>query len=539
MDKGKFQQLKQFVGAELLNYSLNRNDIRYHSDFSDLEFSSEQLDCLKNLSSQIQNCRIQSIVRGGFGDGLEFDLPRLQVNGHSIFNHYRFTCNGPLLNPTSTDAVISYLQHICIRDYPNLLIKMTGRNFPAHHHALLFAMADYERFIALVKADTLDNITNKSEGLDYAFVFTTEDGLQFQTQVCSASSLLISRAFFDSCNRMDYSLPSVLTAIEDNVNFLRALANGEESTYSSFIGIRGIRFKGFKEIEFSKATLRQYQGIENPGIHTQSTIIRHSSDENGEYSGHVLEIFHKTKVVANTSEYNTENSKETNEFQKNILETLQFATVFSSNSTRGPKAIFFELGFPLISPGNANISERNPHEYILLDEEKKEDVIKWFDSLVEKDIKKVSISLNRLKYAIFERNDPVDSIMDAVIAWEGIFSERFETTFKVTGCMTRYLKPPAERKDFLSRLKDLYDLRSSLVHGGSSKLLKQEKIEDIRAEVIRIGLDCIKKLINDKDLLTLSPSDRIRHILIYEKEESLKPILASPITTDCNGAGSD
>ena len=42
MDSPKFQQLKQYVGAELLNYALNRTDIFYQSDFESLKVDDAQ-----------------------------------------------------------------------------------------------------------------------------------------------------------------------------------------------------------------------------------------------------------------------------------------------------------------------------------------------------------------------------------------------------------------------------------------------------------------------------------------------------------------
>lgn len=516
MDRSQFQQLKQYVGADLLNYALNQTDIVYHSDFESLTINDAQMSVLEDMYGKIQQCRFQYIIQGGYGDGVDFYLRRLLHNGESIFNHYRRMCGSVAEILTSDDPVIAHLQKLCIRDYPNLLMKSVGgQNFPVMGRMNL-GMEDYDTFINLIKNDSLNVITNGKDGLDYAFEFTTEDGLQFCTQVCTACTTLITRAFYDACNRMDYSLRTVLKTIEDYINILRQLAVGRMVQYSSFVGLRGIRFSNFSEIIFDDVALRQYSGEENPGIHTQRTVVSHS-DEHGRYSGHVLEVIHRTKIHSHEATCNTGNSMESNRFQQDILEKMLFSLVFSCECTRGPTPSFFEIGFPLIAPGNCGLADLYPGEYLLIDEAAKDNVKNWFDTLHNKPIDKIKTPLKRLKYAIFERRNPEDAIVDAVIAWEGMFSEAFETTFKVTGSLAKYLSGVEERPAFLSRLKKLYELRSALVHGSNSKLLKQESVENLRNEVVSIGLRCLKKLVSDKKLLPLSPSERVHHLLVLSE----------------------
>ncbi len=69
----------------------------------------------------------------------------------------------------------------------------------------------------------------------------------------------------------------------------------------------------------------------------------------------------------------------------------------------------------------------------------------------------------------------------------------------------------------MARLKKLYGLRSDIVHGKSSKLMEQEDIEDLRSEVIQIGLNCLKKILEDSDLLNMSPSDRVKKIMVMNE----------------------
>lgn len=520
MNTKQFQLVKGYVGTDLLNYILNCDHITWKSDYENLELQSVQVEVLDDLHAKIQECRILFIEQGGFGDGVDFYLRRITLNGTSLFNHYRQFCGGQLASPTSTDPLISYLQQVCIREYPNLLIKSSGTSYWSVWTGMGLEENEYEKFIYLIKNDVLDQITNKKDEPHYAFQFSTTDGLEFNSHVFSARISVITRSFYDSCNRMDYSLTSVLKDIDKNVDLMRRLANGEQITYSSFIGIRGLQFQGFRTIDLPDGVLRQFRDEANPGIHTNRTVVEHPGNIAGEYSGHVFEVFHFTKITSTTGTTNTGNSVESNRVQENALQKLRFAVVFSSFANRGPAPTFFENGFPLLIPGGYSSPDGTPGDYILIDEATKTKLVEWYNVLNNKDLKRVQTSLNRLQYAIFERSNPEDAIVDAIIAWEGMFSEAFETTFKVTGSMAKFLRPSSERDKFYRRLKKLYNLRSELVHGGTSKSLKNENIQDVRAEVINIGLECLMKIIRDDRLLSLSSTDRIKTILVLDEPDT-------------------
>jgi Apea-like HEPN len=199
-------------------------------------------------------------------------------------------------------------------------------------------------------------------------------------------------------------------------------------------------------------------------------------------------------------------------------------------SNRGPAPVFFEIGFPLIDPGNYSYSESTHVQYIQIDQETKEKLAKWYGILGDKDLSKVRTPLNRLQYAIFERRNPEDAIVDAIIAWEGMFSEAFETTFKVTSSMAKFLRSGEDRRKLFERLKKLYQLRSDLVHGKESKSSKKENMENVRAEVIDIGLECLTKIIDDDFLLSIDSSERIKEILLYNYRKRSRRLRKSRIS---------
>lgn len=513
MDGSQFQQLKQYVGAALLNYALNRTDIVYQSSFESLTINDKQICVLEHIHQTIQECRLTHIFRGGYGDGVGYMLGELFHNGESIFNYYRMSCDGVAESPTSDDPVIMHIQTLCIRNYPNMLIKSVGNHrFPVIINTNVGINND-STFVTLIKNDLLNKITNDRDGLDYRFEFTMADGIQICMQVCTACATLITRAFYDACNRMDYSLHSVLKTIEKYVGVLRELAAGNTVQYSGFVGIRGVLFAGFSEIAFDGAALREYGGTNNPGLHTDRTVRSHPG-EHCKYSGHVLEVLHSTRIQSLSSHTNVTNSEKVNVFQLDVVDKMLYSMIFSCECTRGPTASFSEIAFPLINPGNYSSSDQRQNHYLLIDELAKDNVKIWFNILRSKPLDSVKIPLHRLSYAIFRRKNAEDAILDAVIAWEGMFSGASETAFKVTASLAKYLSGPEERIEFLSRLQKLYRLRSALVHGTANSLLQQESVSDLRREVVGIGLRCLKKLLSDEELFPMSPQERVKYLLV-------------------------
>ena len=75
--------------------------------------------------------------------------------------------------------------------------------------------------------------------------------------------------------------------------------------------------------------------------------------------------------------------------------------------------------------------------------------------------------MRRLLKAAGERDDPIDVLVDAVVAWENLFGSKTESTFRVTAAVATLLEPSdKEQRDVLQKeLSGIYDRRSRLVHG--------------------------------------------------------------------------
>jgi hypothetical protein len=125
----------------------------------------------------------------------------------------------------------------------------------------------------------------------------------------------------------------------------------------------------------------------------------------------------------------------------------------------------------------------------------------WFELLGTPGAERVNIALSRVLRAVGERRDPVDVLIDAVIAWENIFgSSQGESTLRVTASMARLIEDDTAERDALrGRLADIYKLRSKAVHGNG-----QPKDSELPLcyDALTYAIQTLRKMFRDRpDLL--------------------------------------
>lgn len=511
----KLRLIASYIGPRLLTYSLGIDSGQLEEfDKIATSLSDKQSEAVSFLANRIEEIRVKQAMEGVIGDSISLSISSLEIDNGNVFNFLRKHCGGSYPQYQTDDPILSLLVKACLSEYPILMLRHSresqdfGMYMNTNH-------ADAMKFISLVKNDILNKITNEKDGLEYSFTMKLDNGTEFLTQVYTAFNTLISRSFQNACNRMAYSLSDVFDEICFNLNSLRELARNKEIEYSYFIGIRGMSFDGFTDVKFNENVyIRQFDSTLNPSIHTQTTISQNFNGENHYISGHVLEIKERTKLIDASASMICATGEHCHNKISHIIDTLKLSLAFALREDRGISHSFSESGFPLLIPGNYSISSTPPSKYLTVNIDNIESIKNWFKQFSDVHLENINIPLQRLKNAIFERSHPEDAIVDAIIAWEGMFSEAFETSFKVTASIAKYLAEPADRDEFYQRLRKLYALRSDIVHGKKSKLMNPDNIDSLRSEVIDIGIRCIKKLISDHEILQKPSGERVKEILV-------------------------
>jgi hypothetical protein len=129
--------------------------------------------------------------------------------------------------------------------------------------------------------------------------------------------------------------------------------------------------------------------------------------------------------------------------------------------------------------------------------------------------KNLSLGVSRIVRAAIERDDPMDSFVDAVIAWENLVGAKTETTFRVCAALATILEPTdtEQRRALFKKLKGDYNKRSQLVHGGEEP--KPEEMGHLRDRALKIAIQAMCRVLEDDQLRDLKSSqDRSDAVLV-------------------------
>lgn len=132
----------------------------------------------------------------------------------------------------------------------------------------------------------------------------------------------------------------------------------------------------------------------------------------------------------------------------------------------------------------------------------------WAKALAAQDLSRVEIAVRRVLRALGERTMPEDVLIDSVMAWENLFGAAQETTFRVCGSLTWLLSDGGdERAQLMKELKQIYQLRSRIVHGSGS-LADSDHVSPRRA--LTVALDALRALLTKRTDLLAEPDGPTR-----------------------------
>lgn len=120
----------------------------------------------------------------------------------------------------------------------------------------------------------------------------------------------------------------------------------------------------------------------------------------------------------------------------------------------------------------------------------------------------------RIIAAVTQRLDPADRLIDAVTAWESLFSAHVDASFRVTAAIALLLEPTdAMRRGELQReLVKIYYLRSDVVHGRSTDDMVVFSQSYAATEM---AIQAFGALLERRpDLIEHDPAERSRRLLL-------------------------
>jgi hypothetical protein len=116
----------------------------------------------------------------------------------------------------------------------------------------------------------------------------------------------------------------------------------------------------------------------------------------------------------------------------------------------------------------------------------------------------------RLLSAMADRGDSLDAFIDAVVCWENLLGSETEVTFRVSAGLSALLEADdsSRRLELFDELKDLYKIRSGLIHG--SKEPPAAESHDHAQRAIRVAIDATRAIYHRPELLD-APSSGVRN----------------------------
>lgn len=306
--------------------------------------------------------------------------------------------------------------------------------------------------------------------------------------------------------------------LAETIADLRLLAAKKKVSSKTLVGVFGVQAEGAGTIAIGNGTLRAPLPIERELFLSNAgalTAVLETSTELQLLKVMKHDLTDGHDPVWNWLRPRVEESQRS--FQREI-DLVRFSLLLASpNDAPWVASESARFIFNLMTPGGIqswNPSNFGAAESYPVDGSSEQIIQSWHRTLASKHVNSLDVGMRRLLAATTARTDPIDAFVDAVVAWENMFGAQSETTFRVTGAISKLLSDDIGKREILHKeLKGLYQKRSQLVHGGKEP--SSTEIWELRNRAIAVATDCFRTLYENRpDLLELSSDARGARLLI-------------------------
>ena len=534
------------ISPELFAFTINAsaNEIHDHiPNDAQRETISELLTILSNLPGYRYD-----LQRGAISHALLRHDPLL---GTSKATQLHIKCGGEKPSITDDGTLTAALQIIAI-DF--LGTRLRGeksqeslmnvlQSHPLYPKLIERVMAEGEPICGLFKKaiDRDDGLSGPEREMQYYYLPNViahwSDGSGGSVDIRHVPEHILS-AFHVTMDTTSGVLQAACDAVHDSVELARALAGGEAVHTTATVGLGNVTLADeVPAIELPGMRVRRPSPFEqrNVPFATQPTIVL-DVDTRLRLLNVASQAFmpneddmEALRNFAAEQERLREHTPEISRTSASIAERItqvRFAMALASHQRRliGPIWLYTVFRNPLTGSGGNSLQGFNdptstfPSQVI--------------DPIIARSISKYCVATDdldqglrvgrrRILRAISERNDPIDSFIDFVIAWESLVGSSENTSYVVAATMSLLLAPDnvQKRKSLYSQIRKLYDRRSGLVHGtiGHDVESKSFKLADVRSYADQSGklaIDTFKRVLRRPELIGLSAQERSRMILV-------------------------
>jgi len=482
----------------------------------------------KVLSVFIEICtklRIQYIDQGNVDSAVFFGLPQLIENDRHVFNIWREQLGGENIISTSIDPLVKIVSSFALEIYPLTLIKLPSNswffiNTFTHLSSMLYRFNKRNLlFNEIMREPSISKIFSKvgESEVDTHGQYMASSGNGGYIQLAVFPNIIIAKAFELMRLRGTISQKKLVEAVEEVINMIRQVAEGNLIKVPVFIGFHNTGLDDIDCLEIEWGKIRTYNE-EFMELIPQEARPSMLSGEN-KYIGCILEAEYPYEVDFKPMKGENSWPIELEQARKK-LDILQenASLTFALSIERDPPvslALAWTLIFDPLSQGTSiswNYKPHLPMPYFLLSSSQVESIKYWAKVIKRSSDQKIRIAIRRILSSINERTNPIDGFIDSVIAWENLFGGNAELSYRISISISKLLEESQEhRLEIQKKIVSYYNDRSKIVHGV--KDITYEEAVRKRNECLLIALASLRKLyVEHQDIL--SDPDRSKKLAL-------------------------
>jgi len=472
-------------------------------------------------------------------------LGAINHEGKTLITEARKICGGHIPKLSSySDRLHQLLSEFVIDAYPATLIlpdenDPVGRTLWPHISSLAFRHQNSDELITeLLKdksisrlfpgaPDPADIIGDKSKQVEIMANISWSNGSGGSFQLVQLPETLTSATFRRAMLNGEASIEGILAKVPEILGEVRKLAEGKTISVPVVVGLSNIVINEGETVALEGGQLRPIReqdrvwNLWKPDTAPEVKAVLVTTAQ--------LRVIHKSVwepgKAASPEEFMANVEK-----QRPLLEQIHKTNEQTINKCRLALLLASEEGklisatditrsllnpLAVVAPSSWRRDAMNIYPEVQIDKSLAESISKWSKLIAKRFPNNLDLGMRRLLSATTSRLDPLDGFVDAVICWENVFgTSEGEVSFRVCASIAIVLEPDKiKRRALFKTLKDHYDKRSKLVHGGSEPSISEAY--EMRDYSIKVAIQVIKKVISDDDLAAAdSASSRSKLVLL-------------------------
>ncbi|WAP57031.1 HEPN domain-containing protein [Streptomyces sp. S465] len=443
-------------------------------------------------------------------------------NDASIASVMREKCGGSLQIPEREgDEVFSALVKYARDAYAALLIDRPGGDWVlgnAYHGP--DDQASNARFFKAALADPQlrslfpEHLKSDPEGIDFSELrrvdslvfFECGQGGSFQLPLLAFH--MLNSAYIRCSIEGDDSFSSYIESVSRTLSDARAMAAGGVAKVPVVLGFSNVSLSHVGKINLPGGCLREVSSQDRCYLPPQVTVdallvlempmkisakAKHPKSRDDEDSG-VWEC-------AMESSRRWQNSLQWSIDCHRLAFMLANRETHRSGAVQVLQAVVNPLhATPFVSWNDGSVQTSATRMEIKANEI--DDFRQWVENVTSRHPRSLRVAMRRILSAAVARTDPSDTLVDAVLAWENMFSDSPETSLRVCGSLSILMEPSdrSRRRDINKELTRIYSSRSAIVH-GSAREPSIETVIEHGDRALEVAVEAMRRLYKNPELL--------------------------------------